>query len=76
MNASAERTLKMKFAKLTMMLNAIFLLVALSILAFFGLIPFYSLGISAICGILAVVLIILFIKHYKQDKAWLGEQED
>ena len=76
MNASAERTLKMKFAKLTMMLNGIFFLAALSILAFFGLIPFYSLQISAICAIVAVVLIVLFIRHYKNDKAWLSEQED
>jgi len=76
MNASAERTLKMKFAKLTMMLNAIFFLAALSILAFFGLIPFYSILISVICALVSAVLIVLFIKHYKNDKAWLSEQED
>ena len=76
MDDSANRIFKMKFAKLTMMLNAIILLVAISILAFFGLIPFYSLLISAICAILAVVLIFLFIRHYKRDKAWLYEQQD
>ncbi|MBP2133797.1 membrane protein implicated in regulation of membrane protease activity [Methanomicrobium sp. W14] len=66
----------MKFAKLTMMLNAVFLLVAISILAFFGLIPVFSIQISAICAVLAVITALMFRKHYRQDKAWLNEQED
>ncbi|WOF16694.1 hypothetical protein F1737_08330 [Methanoplanus sp. FWC-SCC4] len=76
MNESAKKTFKMKFAKLTMMLNAILLLAALSVLAFFGLIPIYSIQIAAICAILCIILIVLFRKHYLADKAWLNEQDD
>ncbi|WFN36193.1 hypothetical protein L1994_08550 [Methanomicrobium antiquum] len=76
MDDSANRIFKMKFAKLTMMLNAIIFLAAIAILAFFGLIPIYSIQIAAICAVIVLVLSVLFVKHYKRDKAWLHEQED
>ena len=66
----------MKFAKLTMVLNAIFLLAALSILAAFKVIPIYSYQIAAICGAGAIVLALYFRKAYKRDKEWLMTQED
>ncbi|MDD4299226.1 MAG: hypothetical protein PHO78_01065 [Methanomicrobium sp.] len=76
MEESAKRILKMKFAKLTMMLNGIFFLAALAILAFFGLIPIFSLQIAGVCTVITGILVILFIKHYRQDKAWLEAQKD
>ena len=75
MNPSAEKIFKMKFAKLTIMLNVIVILVAVAILAFFGLIPFYSIAIGVLCLIVAAVMAVLFKSHYKRDKAWLMEQE-
>jgi len=75
MNPSAEKIFKMKFAKLTIMLNVIIILFAVAILAFFGLIPVYSMTIGAICLVVAVVMSVLFRSHYIRDKAWLMEQE-
>ncbi|MBN1432748.1 MAG: hypothetical protein JW931_08230 [Methanomicrobiaceae archaeon] len=75
MNPSAEKIFKMKFAKLTIMLNVIIILVAVAMLAFFGLIPVYSMAICIACLVLAVVLSLLFRSHYIKDKAWLMEQE-
>jgi hypothetical protein len=75
MNPSAERIFKMKFAKLTIMLNVIIIFVAIAIVAFFGLIPFYSTAIGIIFLIVAVVMAVLFRNHYVRDKAWLMEQE-
>lgn len=75
MNPSAEKIFKMKFAKLTIMLNVIVILVAIAIVAFFGLIPFYSTAIGVLCLIVAAVMAFLFRNHYVRDKAWLMEQE-
>lgn len=75
MNPSAEKIFKMKFAKLTIMLNVIIIFFALAILAFFGLIPVYSTAIGIICLLVAVVMSVLFRSHYIRDKAWLMEQE-
>ncbi len=75
MNPSAEKLFRMKFAKLTIMLNAIILLVAVAILAFFGLIPIYSTAIGITCLAAAAALSFIFRKHYYSDKAWLMKQE-
>ena len=75
MDPSAEKIFKMKFAKLTIMLNVVVLLVAIAIVALFGLIPVYSTAIGMICLILAAAMGILFRKHYRKDKAWLMEQD-
>ncbi len=76
MDESAKQIFTMKFAKLTMVLNAIFLLAALSIVAAFGVIPFYSYPIAAICGAGAIVLALYFRNAYKRDKEWLMAQDD
>lgn len=75
MNPSAEKIFKMKFAKLTIMLNVIIILFAVAIVAFFGLIPIYSTAIGAICLIVAIVMSVLFRSHYIRDKAWLMAQD-
>lgn len=66
----------MKFAKLTLILNAIFLLTALCILAAFRVIPIYSYQIAGICGVGAIVLALYFMTAYKRDKDWLMAQDD
>ena len=65
----------MKFTKLAMMLNFMVLLVAIGILALFGLIPFYSIQIAVACFVFAGVIGYLFAKHYKRDKEWLMAQD-
>lgn len=75
MDSSTEKIFKMKFAKLTIMLNVIIILVAVAILAFFGLIPVYSTAIGVACLVVAAVMAVLFRNHYVKDKAWLMEQE-
>ena len=76
MDESAKQIFKMKFAKLTMVLNGIFLIAALAILAAFGVIPIYSYPIAAICGAGAILLALYFRTAYKRDKEWLQAQDD
>ncbi len=76
MDESAKQIFNMKFAKLTLVLNAIFLLAALAILAAFRVIPIYSHQIAAICGIGAISLALYFRKAYKSDKEWLMAQDE
>ena len=76
MDESAKQIFKMKFAKLTMVLNGIFLLAALAILAAFGVIPIYSYQIAGICGVGAIVLALYFRSAYRKDKEWLMAQDD
>ena len=76
MDESAKQVFKMKFAKLTMVLNGIFLLAALAILAAFGVIPIYSYLIAGICGAGAIVLALYFRTAYRKDKEWLMAQDD
>jgi len=66
----------MKFAKLTLILNAIFLLTALCILAAFRVIPIYSYQIAGVCGVGAIVLALYFRTAYRRDKEWLMAQDD
>ena len=76
MNESAKQIFGMKFAKLTLVLNAIFLLAALCILAAFRVIPVYSYQIAAICGVGAIVLALYFMTAYRRDKEWLMAQDN
>ena len=75
MDEPAKQIFKMKFAKLTMVLNGIFLLAALAILAAFGVIPIYSYPIAAICGAGAILLALYFRSAYRKDKEWLMAQD-
>ncbi|UUX93654.1 hypothetical protein [Methanoplanus endosymbiosus] len=65
----------MKFAKLTIMLNVILLLAALSVIALFGVIPYYSMAIAVVCAVSAVLLSVIFKRHYDRDKSWLMSQD-
>ncbi|KAF1074947.1 hypothetical protein [Methanogenium sp. MK-MG] len=76
MDESAKQVFKMKFAKLTMVLNGIFLLAALAILAAFRVIPVYSYLIAGICGAGAIVLALYFRSAYRSDRKWLMAQGD
>ena len=76
MDESAKQIFKMKFAKLTMVLNAIFFLAALSILATFLEITSYSHYIAVIFGVSAILLALYFRKAYMNDKKWLMAQDD
>jgi uncharacterized membrane protein len=76
MNESAKQIFGMKFAKLTLILNAIFLLTALCILAAFRVIPIYSYQIAGVCGVGAIVLALYFRTAYRRDKEWLMAQDD
>ena len=75
MDDSAKQIFKMKFAKLTIMLNVIILLAALSVIPFFGVIPFYSMTIAAVCAVSAILLSLVFKRHYERDKSWLMSQD-
>ena len=76
MDESAKQIFGMKFAKLTFILNIIFLLAALCILAALRVIPVYSYQIAAICGVGAIVLALYFWTAYRSDKEWLTAQDN
>jgi positive regulator of sigma E activity len=71
MDEQARETFKIRFIKLTFLLNAIVLFVAI---AAFVLIGFHSpLGIAVGLGLLAVAVItyIYFSRFYQETKDWL-----
>ena len=73
MDESAKAQFKWKFYRLTVELNIIVLLVAVSILVYFFIHSTYS--IMVIIGTLALALLLLmdFIKKYRETKAWLDD---
>jgi hypothetical protein len=76
MDAKAKEQFRWKFYSLALQLNAIILLVALTILAFF-LVPLpFRYPAVALMLIIAGVLAWLFRKKYTETKAWLDEQPD
>jgi len=75
MDEANKNTFKLKFMRLTIILNVIVMLAALSIIAFFGIIPVYSMPIAVVCAIGTVVLLVYFMGAYKKDKKWLAEHE-
>jgi cytochrome c biogenesis protein CcdA len=76
MDNADRQTLKMKFAKLTVVLNGVFLFAAISILAIAGLIPVYRIAIAVIFGIASIALAVYFVGAYRRDKAWLASGPD
>jgi multisubunit Na+/H+ antiporter MnhC subunit len=71
MDEHARETFKLRFIKLTLLLNAIVLLVAIGA---FVLIRFHSpLGIAVGLGLLAVAVItyMYFSRFYQETKEWL-----
>ena len=73
MDEDAKDKFKWKFYRLTLQLNVIVLLVALSVIGYFFLPVPYRLPIIAVMFILAVVLSVNFRMSYLKTKAWLDE---
>jgi Ca2+/Na+ antiporter len=73
MDEDAKTRFKWKFYRLTIQLNIIILLVAVSIIVFFIFHSPYSVPIIIGMLFLAVILLWDFFKKYKKTKAWLDE---
>ena len=76
MEEDAKTRFKWKFYRLTVELNIIILLVAMSIIVFFILHSPYSIPIIIGTLILAFILSLDFFKKYKDTKKWLDEQPE
>lgn len=76
MDAKAKELFRWKFYSLALQLNAIILLVALAVLAFF-LVPLpFRYPAVVVMIIAAGILTCLFRKKYTETRAWLDEQPD
>jgi hypothetical protein len=73
MDENAKARFKWKFYRLTVELNGIVLLVALSVAGFFIIHSPYM--VPVIIGMLVLVLILSldFIRKYRETKAWLDD---
>ena len=76
MDDASRQTLKFKFAKLTMVLNGVFLFAAIAILAIAGIIPVYRIPVAVVFGLAAIALAVYFVVAYRRDKAWLASVPD
>jgi uncharacterized membrane protein len=76
MDAKAKEQFRWKFYSLAIQLNAIVLLVAVSVLSFFLLPIEFRYTVVVILLIAAGVLAFFFRKKYYETKAWLDEQPD
>lgn len=74
MDEATRQVFKLKFIKLTVLLDVIVLLAAFSILAFFLLGPELNLLVSVLLAALAIGLGVYFWRSYRRDKAWLKAQ--
>jgi uncharacterized membrane protein YjjP (DUF1212 family) len=75
MDPATSQVFKVKFIKLTMLLNVIMLLYAGAVVAYFLLGADLNLPVAIVLGGAAVLLSLYFRKAYAEDKAWLHEQE-
>jgi len=73
MDESSKEQFRWKFYRLALQLNAIILLVALSVLAIFLVPGPYRLPAVAVMLAIAVVLSWNFVLKYRSTKAWLDE---
>ncbi len=76
MDAKAKELFRWKFYSLALQLNAIILLVALAVLAFFLAPPAWRYPAAGILLVCAGALTLVFRKKYAGTKAWLDEQPD
>ncbi|HUT37815.1 MAG TPA: hypothetical protein VMW77_00765 [Methanoregula sp.] len=76
MDEDAKIQLKWKFYRLTIQLNIILLLVAVSVMVFFIFHSLYSVLIIIGMLIAALILSLDFLKKYKETKKWLYEQSE
>ncbi len=76
MDDDAKTQFRWKFYGLTIELNIIVMLVALSIIVFFIIHSPYTLPAILAMLALALVLCLDFVKRYRQTKAWLYAQPE
>jgi Ca2+/Na+ antiporter len=76
MEEDSKTRFKWKFYRLTIELNIIILLVAVSIIVFFIVHSPYSVPIIMGMLILALILSLDFFKKYKEAKKWLDKQAE
>ncbi len=76
MDDASRKKLTFKFAKLTVVLDGVFLFAAIAILAMAGVIPVYSIPIAVTFGIASIALAVYFVGAYRRDKAWLASVPD
>jgi hypothetical protein len=65
---------KLKFIKLTIILNFVLLLFAFAVITYFKIIPGLNLPVSLLFAVAGLVLLAYFWKSYKKEKQWLHEQ--
>ncbi|MFA5237114.1 MAG: hypothetical protein WC362_04585 [Methanoregula sp.] len=73
MDETTKEQFKWKFYRLAVQLNAIILLVALSLLALFLVPSPYRLPAVAVMLVIALVLSWNFVQQYRSTRAWLDE---
>ena len=73
MDETTKEQFRWKFYRLALQLNAIILLVALSVVAVFLVPGPYRLPVVAIMLVIALVLSWNFVLKYRSTKAWLDE---
>ena len=76
MEEDAKALFRWKFYGLTVELNIIVLLVALSVIVFFIIHSQYTLPAIIVMLILALVLSLDFVKRYRETKAWIYAQPE
>jgi hypothetical protein len=76
MEEDAKARFKWKFYRLTIELNIIILLVAVSVIVFFIIHSPYSVPIIIGMLILTLILSLDFFKKYRDTKKWLDEQPE
>jgi Ca2+/Na+ antiporter len=76
MEEDTKTRFKWKFYQLTIELNIIILLVAMSIIVFFIIHSPYSVPVIIGMLILALILSLDFFKKYKETKKWLDKQPE
>ena len=76
MDEDAKTRFKWKFYRLTIQLNIIIFLVAVSVIVFFIYRSPYSVPLIIGMLILVFILSLDFFKKYKETKKWLGEQPE
>ena len=76
MEEDAKTQFRWKFYGLTVELNIIVMLVALSIIVFFIIHSPYVPPAILVMLVLALVLSLDFVKRYRQTKAWLYAQPE
>ncbi len=76
MDEDAKTSFKWKFYRLTIQLNIILLLVAVSVIVFFVVHSPYTVPFISGILILALILSWDFFNRYKKTKTWLEEHAD